>query len=47
MRVAENDLMQQVQSAQLTHFQQSTGEDDWAASYRSIDQARLECGRPA
>ena len=35
---SENDLMQQVQSAQLTHFQQSTGEDDWAASYRSIDQ---------
>jgi RNA polymerase sigma factor for flagellar operon FliA len=35
---AENDLMQQVQSAQLTHFQQSTSEDDWSASYRSIDQ---------
>jgi RNA polymerase sigma factor for flagellar operon FliA len=35
---SENDLMQQVQSAQLTHFQQSKDEDDWSAAYRSIDQ---------
>ena len=35
---AENDLMQQVQSAQLAHFQQAEDEDDWSAAYRSIDQ---------
>jgi RNA polymerase sigma factor for flagellar operon FliA len=35
---SENDLMQQVQSAQLTHFQQAKDEDDWSAAYRSIDQ---------
>jgi RNA polymerase sigma factor for flagellar operon FliA len=35
---AENDLMRQVQSSQLTHFQQEREEDDWSSSYRSIDQ---------
>ncbi len=35
---SENDLMKQVQSAQLTHFQQVKDEDDWSAAYRSIDQ---------
>lgn len=35
---AENDLMQQVQSSQLTHFQQVHDESDFSASYRSIDQ---------
>jgi RNA polymerase sigma factor for flagellar operon FliA len=35
---AESDLMQQVQSAQLTHFQQTEDQDDWSAAYRSIDQ---------
>jgi RNA polymerase sigma factor for flagellar operon FliA len=35
---AENALMRQVQSSQLTHFQQERDEDDWSSSYRSIDQ---------
>ena len=35
---SENDLMRQVQSSQLTHFQQEREEDDWSSSYRSIDQ---------
>lgn len=35
---AENDLMRQVQSAQLTHFTQADDGDDWSAAYRSIDQ---------
>ena len=35
---AENELMQQVQSSQLTHFQQAEDHDDWSAAYRSIDQ---------
>lgn len=35
---SENDLMQQVQSSQLTHFQQTRDDSDWSASYRSIDQ---------
>jgi RNA polymerase sigma factor for flagellar operon FliA len=30
--------MRQVQSSQLTHFQQEREEDDWSSSYRSIDQ---------
>lgn len=35
---AESELMQQVQSSQLTHFQQAEDHDDWSAAYRSIDQ---------
>ena len=35
---SENNLMQQVQSSQLTHFQQVRDEVDFSASYRSIDQ---------
>ncbi|HUY05962.1 MAG TPA: FliA/WhiG family RNA polymerase sigma factor [Acidimicrobiales bacterium] len=34
----ENELVQQVQSAQLTHFRKPKDEDDWSAAYRSIDQ---------
>ncbi|HUY07172.1 MAG TPA: FliA/WhiG family RNA polymerase sigma factor [Acidimicrobiales bacterium] len=34
----ENELEQQVQSAQLTHFRRIDDGDDWSAAYRSIDQ---------